>query len=57
MNSGDFRFFLESVVVSVALPASGGTVLPVFFMDGVLVIFSCFTILMWCARALYTGTI
>ena len=46
MNSGDFRLFQDSGVVSVALPASSGWVSPVLFMDGVLAFVSSFTILM-----------
>jgi len=45
MNSGDFRLFLDSGGVSAVLPASGGWVLPVLFMVGVMVHFSCFSIL------------
>jgi len=41
MNSGVFRLFHGSDGVSAVLPASGGWVSPVLFVDGVLAIFSC----------------
>jgi hypothetical protein len=42
MNSSVFWFFHDSDGVSGVLCSSGGWVLPVLFMDGVLAIFSCF---------------